>query len=351
MITHDRAADAYAEIAVNRAEILEGAGDDIALRSLFLRGEDKVPFGLTAQERSKALDADGMFLYVHRSMMPTHEWWKTPDGKSVLLSTRRIERILDGEDDGMPTDTSHLRFMQWTECHEPIEPDPEDDWAEWCTREHVMVNGKPGHFGPAPCGAQIVQVEGGSEIANAFMVEMSMLAFPCNLDSGHDGEHRSRGLTELARESADSFLGSLQAIAESVTTEIVERDGLVIEETTFPDPYQEESQMNEQPVQYPIEDIETEGLVKVDVPIPSTWPDGSPRVRIEADEPDPEDPRKPLDAAQPVKDLADGVERVSGFLEALHDPSLGHKAIAEMFPFTSETSVRRWRKANGVVLG
>lgn len=77
--------------------------------------------------------------------------------------------------------------------------------------------------------------------------------------------------------------------------------------------------------------------------------DDEPRQAVIPQE-DPKEPRVSLDRALPVKDLADGVERVLGFLETLTDSSVGHKKVAEMFPFTSETSVRRWRKANGVVL-
>lgn len=49
------------------------------------------------------------------------------------------------------------------------------------------------------------------------------------------------------------------------------------------------------------------------------------------------------------KNLADALKSdYPGFEAALRDSTQGHKAVAEAFPFTSETSVRRWRKANGV---
>lgn len=49
------------------------------------------------------------------------------------------------------------------------------------------------------------------------------------------------------------------------------------------------------------------------------------------------------------KNLAEALNwAYPGFEVALRDSSVGHKAVADQFPFTSESSVRRWRKANGV---
>lgn len=62
-------------------------------------------------------------------------------------------------------------------------------------------------------------------------------------------------------------------------------------------------------------------------------------------------PRKLLESpAHTYKNLAEGVANDERFVSVLRDPSVGHKAVAEQYPFTSESSVRRWRKANGVVL-
>lgn len=48
------------------------------------------------------------------------------------------------------------------------------------------------------------------------------------------------------------------------------------------------------------------------------------------------------------KNLADGVANDPRFVSVLADPSVGHQAVAEQYPFTSESSVRRYRKAQGI---
>ncbi len=54
-------------------------------------------------------------------------------------------------------------------------------------------------------------------------------------------------------------------------------------------------------------------------------------------------------AAPAPANLAEGIEQnYPGLVAALKDSGLGHKALAEKFPFTSESSVRRWRKKNEV---
>lgn len=223
----DLASEAYAEIRIARADILakvdpRGPRD---LRSLLLRGERKPVSRLSRMERNK-IAKDGMFTYMGDSPLRGHEWWSTPSGEPVVLSTKRIEAILDGTDDGgVPTSMLKEFTVQ--------EPVPEE-----------------------------------------------VITVQFNTDIHEDG-------------------------SETLNEDL-------------------------------------------------TWPDGTKRVRIEADTPDaaPEDQdtRQVYSAEMGVKDLADGLERVTGFLEALKDPEMGHKAVAEAFPFTSETSVRRWRKNNGVVL-
>lgn len=57
--------------------------------------------------------------------------------------------------------------------------------------------------------------------------------------------------------------------------------------------------------------------------------------------------------AAPVepKNLAEALRaNYPGFEAALRDKTRGHKSVATAFPFTSETSVRRWRAKEGVVL-
>ncbi len=58
-----------------------------------------------------------------------------------------------------------------------------------------------------------------------------------------------------------------------------------------------------------------------------------------------------LVVAEPVQpeNLAEALKaNTPGFEDALRDPSIGHRFVANAFPFTSESSVRRWRKSNGV---
>lgn len=257
----DLASEAYAEIRIARRDILRkvdprGPRD---LRSLLLRGERKPISRLSRMERNK-IAKDGMFTYMGDSPLRGHEWWSTPSGEPVVLSTKRIEAILDGTDDGgVPT---------------------------------------------------------------SMLKEFEM---PTGADEGQEDEHGIRPTeaeTEARSEAIQATQNDLDAHSATRSGEAQDR----LDQQAMADAYDAKH----------------------------FWPDGTKRVRIEADTPDaaPEDQdtRQVYSAEMGVKDLADGLERVTGFLEALKDPEMGHKAVAEAFPFTSETSVRRWRKNNGVVL-
>lgn len=264
----DLASEAYAEIAVNRRHILSGIRPDGPrdMRSLLLRGERQPISRRSRAERNK-IAKDGMFTYLGDSPLKGHEWWSTPSGEPVVLSTKRIEAILDGNDDGGVPAGILAEFKD--QMDERLD--------EFVTKEPVPEE----------------------EIIVTFTTDI-------DADEGQEDEH---GIRPTSYET-------------EARSEVIDIAAL----------------------------REAEGQQVPDL----TWPDGTKRVRIEADTPDaaPEDQdaRRPYSDDLGVKDLADGVERVTGFLEVLRDPATGHKAVAEMFPFTSETSVRRWRKTNGVVL-